>query len=94
MLVAILSRSPNNKVFHCRVRYPKDGIYQGLERDEWVRFNSTRAIWIDPDRKLGMWNTQHDRKKRGRGWKGLRREVVKAMERDGRTVPPILKEMT
>ena len=64
-LVEILSTSPNRKIFRVRFRYGEMLDY--AECVAWVRFNSTRAFLLDPNRKHRFWDLPIDRKKRGRG---------------------------
>lgn len=72
-LIQILSTSPNRKLFRVRFRYGEMLDY--AESVAWVRFNSTRAVLLDPNRKYRFWDLPIDRKKRGRGLK----KVLEAM---------------
>lgn len=63
-LIRLISRSPNNKLFLCRVRY--SGIIEelrGVEMNKWVRFNSSAAVILDPHEKLGMYDLPKHRKR-------------------------------
>ena len=65
-LIQLISRSPNNKMFLCRVKYKKGGFLDGLEYNMWVKFNTSQAVILDPQSKFGMHDLPQDRKRKSR----------------------------